>query len=225
MVKTPSATLAAAAACLVLLAAPAGAQESNFGLGVSYMTFGPFVQARPGVLSDDLVLDPGVLFGLYAERWFNSSSFGIQVGGTTTKVPLDYPGATGDVGVTSVGLRALLRYIGGGQARLLPFVNAGAGYTWYDFGDSQELSPIPGTGVYLDRDETRQLNILVGIGLDIYPGRGPGPGWTPWEQVGFRLEAVDHLAFRQPFEVGGEANDDVTHNLRFALSLQAAPVW
>jgi hypothetical protein len=117
--------------------------------------------------------------------------------------------------VTSVAGRGMVRFVGG-RPKVIPFVGVGGGLTWFDLGDGPER--IPGSEV-LWTSESRQWTGLAGAGLDIFPGET----WL-WPEVGIRLEVIDHVTFGRPFDLVEGDNDDIAHNLRFGVSLQASPL-
>lgn len=224
MTRTRSGGLAVAmvaATCLAAARPAAGQQASagNYGWGLSYMTFAPFVEADSTTLAQDLGLDAGLAFTAYAEHWFGWAKLvGIRLDVLTTRRPVQYPTEPRRAQVSGVGVGGLVRLVGG-QAGFMPFLRAGAGLTWYDFRDLAEAR-LAGTPVTHDAADDRQVTFQLGGGFDIYPGTR----WE-WPEVGVRLEAADHITLGRPFDVVDGPGDEVAHNLRFGISLQASPVF
>ncbi len=212
-----------AAALLTLIPwSPASAQQAsagNYGWGVGYMTFSPFLEADGDGIAEDLQMEDGLAFAAHAEHWFGwARFFGLQLHVQTTRRPLDYLADTRDASMTSLGGRAMVRFVGG-RPKVMPFIGAGAGVTWYGFEDEPDTL-VPDPGVVHDAGDDRQLTGLIGAGLDIFPG----DSWW-WEEVGIRIEFMDHVTLGRPFDLVDGDNDELAHNLSVALSLQASPVW
>jgi hypothetical protein len=193
--------------------------HGNFGWGVSWMTYAPFLEADADVIPEDLQADGSLAFNVYGEQWFGRSKLvGVNVGAGTSTFDLAYPPDVGNARMSHLDLRGMVRIIGG-RAKVMPFLSLGGGLTWYDFDQSLEVG-IPGTPVVMSEADNQQWTLLGGAGLDIFPG----DSWW-WPEIGIRLEAVDHATLGRPFDTIEGQDDDIAHNFRFGIGIQAAPVW
>ncbi|MFP4623856.1 MAG: hypothetical protein ACLFRX_06730 [Gemmatimonadota bacterium] len=218
-----SRNLAAVGAALILLlslsaAAAAQVPKWDAGWGPNYMTFAPFVEADSDVIARDLGLDSGVGVHLHSTHWLGARRwFGLRLSGFHASRPLELPTSSRQVGIWGFHGSTMIRPFVGPRLPVVPFLAAGAGWTWFHFGDGPTVRLADSQVVYSDQHQ-RQFNMVAGGGIDIYPGLRRFEG-TEW---GLRLEVADLIMLERPFEPLQGTNDELSHNLVFSLSFQAA---
>jgi hypothetical protein len=195
-----------------LVSGPVQAQDYRFGaswnVGGSYFT--PMNSGGAG--NADLELDPGWILGLQFEQWLGSGRFGWRLNAAFSQRPLTVPGDKRDIGVWLGDIDVLARFLPAEPDRNFNiFVSLGAGAIQYRLGDGELLDYLSADAVY-DGDDSPLFMAAGGLGADFLTG------WL-WDgdPVGLRIEIVDHVAFRSPFEPLSGGDFSPIHNVRLVI--------
>lgn len=199
-------------AALVCTASTARAQDYRFGahwnVGGSY-----FTPLNSGGNADlDLELDPGWIAGLQFEQWLGSGRIGWRLNGALSQRPLSVPGENRNIALWLADIDLLARFMPADPDRTFNmFVSAGVGAIQYRLGKGEFLDFVNADAAYNGNDDARFV-AAGGLGADFL---------TSWEwdgdPVGIRVEVVDHVAFRSPFEPLSGGDFSPIHNVRLVV--------
>jgi opacity protein-like surface antigen len=152
-------------AALVLVAAPAAAQETEIAVLGGYTTAGGIEAQAPTI--EDLQIDGGFAWGVQAGHFFNAH-LGFEASWIRQESAVGFAQGADRVELFDVHLDQVLGSVayrfGSGEARLRPFVFAGAGASFFSATDLESETKLAWT---------------VGAGLK----------WSPSNRVGARLQA------------------------------------
>lgn len=190
----------------------ASAQDYHFGahwnVGGSY-----FTPLNSGGAADvDIELDPGWIAGLQFEQWLGSGRIGWRLNGALSQRPLAVPGEKRNIGMWLADIDLLARFMPAEPDRTFNiFVSAGLGAIQYRLGDGPFIDFVNADATY-DGDDAPLLVAAGGLGADFLTG------WS-WDgdPLGIRVEVVDHVAFRSPFEPLSGGDFSPIHNVRLVV--------
>jgi hypothetical protein len=203
-------------ALAALVAAPAAAQDfdGSVGYGGGGIWFSDFNAGGTGTA---LALDPGWVAVAHVDHWVDRGRFGGRVNAAFSRRPLDTAGDVRGIHTWIIGGDLLLRLLPASPNRsFAPFIGAGGGVASYGLGKGGSVILDPERARY-PGDTDRQLTVSGAFGIDIVP-RFTIFG-TP---SGFRIEVIDHVALKSPFEPHGETfggTFDPVHNVRVSIGL------
>jgi hypothetical protein len=193
---------------------PAAAEGQDYRFGAHWNAggtyFTPLNSGGAGEL--DIELDPGWIAGLQFEQWLGSGRFGWRVNGAISRRPLSVPGEKRNIGLWLADIDLLARLMPADPARMFNiFVSAGVGAIQYRLGDGEFLTFANADAAYDGNDAPRLVG-AGGLGVDFLTGlRWDG------DPVGIRVEVVDHVALRSPFEPLSGGDFSPIHNVRLVL--------
>lgn len=216
-------TLASAAA-LTVAASPLYAQDYpaavGWGGGVSYFTDLSSSGAQ------DLKFQTGWIVNAHVERWFAGERIGLKVGGAMTERPLEVGNlfTVGDIRVWMGDVTALIRLAPAKAGNsIAPYVGGGVGIVSYQLGEGPRVAFTQAAAEYSGHAEN-QFAAVATAGIDILPGIHWG--FEGNQDIGFRLEGVDRIALKSPFEKADGAGDyGPVHNLQLSLSIFSSIDW
>lgn len=167
-----------------------------------------------GAVDSDIELDVGWLIGLQFEQWLGSGRLGLRLNGALTERPLQIPGGPRDIGVWMADADFVLRFASADSLRAFnPFLVAGAGVVHYGLGRGDFVNYPDANAAYSGSDKAR-FAAVGGLGFDIMTG------WR-WDTnpVGIRVEGVDHVVLKSPFEPLSGGDFSPVHNVRVVIGL------
>lgn len=206
---------AVAALLLPLAVAPATAQNYRYAFGIygGGVWFSNFNRgADTFIIDDDFIiigdndvrLRDGAIGGIQAEAWFGNGRVGARLNGAYTAQEwrrrgslfddiFDFDVLDRDVNVWFGDLDLMVRLLRPDPDRVwAPYAAVGLGFVHYNPA-GRFFDPIfPFADAFFPGESQTQFAGVFGLGTDILPRmRGP-------VRVGFRVEAMDHVAFESP---------------------------
>ncbi|HWV57817.1 MAG TPA: hypothetical protein VNZ57_10225 [Longimicrobiales bacterium] len=212
---------AVAALLLPLAVAPATAQDYRYGLGIygGGMWFSNFNRDADDIIifddgvellvdADRLRLRDSWVAGAQAESWFGNGRFGARLNAAYSETDwrrrgdllddffdFDLDFLDRDVNVWFGDLDLMVRILNPEPDRVwAPFVAVGAGFVHYNPAGRFLVDDVlfPFAAATFDGESQTEFAGVFGLGTDILPRmRGP-------VRLGFRVEAMDHVAFNSP---------------------------
>lgn len=203
----------AAALFVTTFASPAAAQEyaGAAGYGGGIVQFGDF---NAGGSGEDFAIESGWVVDAFLEDWLAGGWLGARASGAFTRQSMASTSEDRNLNIWLVGADLMLRLLPMRPGTAVsPFVSGGVGLVHYALGDVA-FDLVPENARYPGHGDTR-FAVVGGAGLDLLPGM------TIWgTNTGIRLEAVDNVTLKSPFEPMDDSGDfDRIHNIRFSLSL------
>ncbi|HSK18047.1 MAG TPA: hypothetical protein VK912_02830 [Longimicrobiales bacterium] len=208
-----------AAACVALFRpAEAAAQDydTSVGWGGGYVQYAPFIES-----GEDSPVDIGFggtwIAGLQAEGWDLGGWLGVRLGGSYSHGTITLPNRNIAADAWNLETTALVRIVPPAVHRsMTAYLIGGGGVTWFGFGEGDEEVLIEGSNVAYNPEDTRQLTVLGGAGIEMLTGIRVTDG-----QLGLRLEGVDQLILDHPFRPLDGSDPGSMHNIRATLTLFA----
>ncbi len=214
----------ASAVALIAAASPASAQDypAAVGWGGGASVFTNLSNAG----GQDMKLETGWIVNAHVERWFAGERIGLKLGGAMTQRPLEVGSlfTVGDIRLWMADITALLRLAPAKPGNsIAPYIGGGIGVVSYQLGEGPRVAFTQAGAEYSGHDEN-QFAAVATAGIDILPGIHWGFEGT--QDIGFRLEGVDRIALKSPFEKADGAGDfGPVHNLQVSLSIFSSIDW
>ncbi len=201
-----------AALAVLMLAGPAVSQthDGSIGYGGGAIMFTDF---NAGGTGEAINLGTGWVANAHIEHFPSRGRVGGRINAAFSRRPLETPEDVRNIHAWIIGGDLLLRLASPTPGRTVaPFIAVGGGMVSYGLGRGSALSF---EGAQYPGDTDRQWTVSGGLGFDILPDFSIFG--TP---SGLRLEVIDHVALKSPFEPFPSGDDfDPVHNIRASLSL------
>ena len=183
--------------------------------GAGWLGGGSFVtELNPD--ANGAALEPGFggIVAVHVDRWLGDTRrIGLRYQGAYQRPQFDWSPGERRIHTASGDLSLMARVLDPADGhRLLPFLAAGLGGTWYDLGTGPETTFSPANALH-DGSSQILLTGVIGAAVDIV---------TPWTwdryPMRFRVEVADHITFDSPLHrVDDRDRYGAVHHFRFSI--------